>query len=139
MVDKEIYIVRDTWTAATHNSTPGIEKLFYQKLFESSPELKLVFTEDAEANGVKFITMMNTIINRLDDVRKIHEMRNVGKNYTSGILRNQDYTAMKDSLFWALKTKLGDRWTVQVMISWIWFFSVLSYLMRDDRDLRQSA
>ena len=131
MIDDEIQIVQHTWLDIAKHEGPSIGVLFYTKLFEQSPPIKLVLRNDASSHGKKFVSMMNYLIEKLDTSNVIHEARSLGRKYADYGLRTEHYDSIKEALFWALRNKLGDKWTPNVMVSWIWFYSTISCIMKD--------
>ncbi len=131
MIDQEIRIIQDTWSVALKNEDPNIGELFYTRLFENSPQLRTLFNNDVATHSKRFVSMMNYMVNKLEDANLIHEARSVGKKYAEYNVQYEYYECMKEALFWSLRKKLEDRWTPNVMVSWIWFLSILSYIMQD--------
>ena len=131
MVDQEIQIVQHTWLDVAKKEEPHFAELFYTKLFEQSPQFKSIIEQDANFNSKQLISILDYLIEKLDKSCFIEEARTLGKKCAAYGIRNEDYDLIKQAFFLALKTKLKEKWTPTVMVSWIWFYSTISYLMKD--------
>lgn len=131
MIDQEIQIVQQTWFNLAKENDSEIGELFYTRLFENDPHLRNLFRNSISAHGRRFVSMMNYLIIKLDNTSVIHQARSLGRKYAEYGIQNKDYDYIKEALFWTLKKKLGERWTPDVMVSWIWFFSTIGLLMKD--------
>lgn len=131
MIDQEILIVQHTWLDVAKKEGPNFGELFYTKLFELSPQLKMHLKTDLACYSKKLISVLDYLIEKLDNVSVIHEARVLGKKYAHYGIKQEDYANIKEAFFWALKNKLADKWTPTVMVSWIWFYSTLSCIMKD--------
>jgi hemoglobin-like flavoprotein len=130
MIDQEIRIVQDTWSIVRKKEDPSIGVLFYTRLFENSPQLKALFNNDVEIYGERFESMMNYVIDQLNDTNLIPNTRTYMQQYSEYYIQFEHYECMKEALFWSLRKKLEDRWNPNVMVSWIWFLSILGYMMK---------
>ena len=130
MIDEEIKIVRHTWMNVAKEDGPDIGELFYSHLFERYPNLKLIFKHSTPSYSRWFVTMMNCLVNKLNDPNVIHDARSLGKKYAENGIKDEHYEYMREAFFWALRKKLGDQWNPTVMVSWIWFYSTISFIMK---------
>src|SRR4051812_26971049 len=105
MIDQEIQIVQHTWLNVAKKDEPNIGTLFYSRLFENSPPLRVIFKSDASMHGRKFVSMMNYLVEKLDNASLIHEVRSLGKKYAEYGIRSEHYDSIKEALFWALRKK----------------------------------
>lgn len=131
MVDEEIQIVQHTWLDVAKKEEPHFGILFYTKLFEQSPHLKMHLKDDVTSYSKKLISVLDYLIEKLDSASVIHEARVLGKKYAAYGIKTEDYASIKEAFFWALRNKLGEKWTPAVMVSWVWFYSTLSCIMKD--------
>ncbi len=131
MVDQEIQIVQHTWLDVAKKEEPNFGELFYTKLFEQSPQFKTIIHEDPIVNSKQLISTLDYLIEKLDRSCFIEEARSLGKKCAEYGIRNEDYDLIKSAFFWALKTKLQEKWTPTVMVAWIWFYSTISFIMKD--------
>jgi hemoglobin-like flavoprotein len=130
MIDQEINIVRQTWTKLMAEQGSHLAEEFYSRLFENCPHLKETFKDAPEAQVKEFLDNMNHILNQLDHPCMIREMQMLGIKFASYGIKYEDYECIKKALFHALKVKLADQWTPSVMVSWVWFYSTVSHIMK---------
>ncbi len=130
MIDEEIDIIRKTWNKLETEDSESLAREFYSKLFESCGHLQEVFKEDPQTLGKDFLDNIRYIILQLDNPCMVREMQMLGIKYASYGIRYEDYECIKKALFHAIKTQLGDQWTPRVMVSWVWFYSTVSHIMK---------
>jgi hemoglobin-like flavoprotein len=130
MIEQEINIVRQTWKNLITEQGESLATEFYAQLFICCPHLTDVFKDDFATKGKDFIDNMNYIISQLDNPCMIREMQILGIKYASYGIRYEDYECMKKALFHSLKVKLAEQWTPTVMVSWVWFYSTVSHIMK---------
>lgn len=130
MIDEEINIVRQTWSKLTAEKASSVADEFYVNLFQNCPHLAGTLKNDAHEHGKEFIENMNFILFHLDSKHMIREMQMLGIKYASYGIRYEDYECIKKALFHTLKSKLAELWTPTVMVSWVWFFSTVSHIMK---------
>jgi hemoglobin-like flavoprotein len=130
MIDQEINIVRQTWTKLTTEQGESLAEEFYTQLFNNCPHLTEVFKKDFATQGKDFLDNMNYILTQLDNPCMVREMQMLGIKYASYGIRHEDYECLKKALFHALKIKLAEQWTPTVMVSWVWFYSTVSHIMK---------
>jgi len=130
MIDEEINIVRQTWSKLTTENSNSVADEFYKNLFNNCPHLTNTFKNDVNNHGKEFIENMNFILLQLDNKHMIREMQMLGIKYASYGIRYEDYECIKKALFQTLKSKLAELWTPSVMVSWVWFYSTVSHIMK---------
>jgi hemoglobin-like flavoprotein len=135
MVEDEIKIIKETWQDIAKRPGADIEMLLYNRLFEHVPALPPSFQHDLRGHCKKFIVMHNYIINKLDNANFIHDVRSLGKKYSNDGIREEHFEQIKQALLWALKNKLKDEWTPSVMVSWVWYFSMLDCILKDSKKI----
>src|SRR5215216_1679784 len=105
MIEQEIQIVQSTWTDIQRNNDPRFGVLFYNRLFEQEPALKICFKDEVRQETNTFIDELGDLISELNQTRFIHDARSLGKKYTASGIRKEHYETIKHALFWALRSK----------------------------------
>lgn len=108
-------------------------KIFYSKLFEINPEVKILFpsNEDAmvEQEG-KLMMMLTSAVSGLshfDDLTPI--LKNLGKRHATYNVKVYHYDAVGSALIYTLAVGLGNDFTSEVREAWIETYDKMSAIM----------
>ena len=118
MTPEQIDLLQSSWRKS--NTTPSIAELFYAKLFEIDPKLKVLFYGDMQAQQKKFSDTLSMIIEYFGDpialAPKVHALgfRHIGYG-----VRDEYYEPVERALIWALKQSLGDAFDHATEQAWI--------------------
>jgi hemoglobin-like flavoprotein len=131
MIEEEIKIIKESWEDVAKRPGEDINILLYQRLADYAPALPCSYQNDLRGNCRRIIIMHNYLINKLDNANFIHDVRSMGKKYSEEGITPGDLEQIKKAIFWALQKKLQDKWTPSVMVSWVWYFSILESIIKD--------
>lgn len=97
----------------------GHPRFFYDALFRRAPELRTMFREDIEGQGMKFMTTLGIIVSRLnDDASSAEQYLGLGKLHaTLGVERSQ-FEPMGEALMDTLREGLGEDFTPELEAAW---------------------
>ena len=101
--------------------------LFYGRLFEIAPELKLLFRDDMAEQGRKLMMTLGVVVNGLKNfdailpAAKALAMRHVGWG-----VKAADYAPVGEALIWTLDKGLGPDFTAEVKNAWLAAYGALS-------------
>lgn len=125
---------------------PNIEQfglIFYERLFETAPELKSMFGTDIKIQQEKFMKVVDEFVElnmRSAICLPVTENNSEGAiipgAFWSGKLhlaygvRLEDYDTMKAALLWALEKMLGDGYTTEVQDAWSQAYDLIAGSMR---------
>lgn len=111
--------------------------LFYSKLFNENPGIRVLFPKDMTAQNKKLADMLTTIISSInhrdilkknvDDIILKHVIHHIKPEY---------YNVAAKSLLWTLEQGLGTDWNTEVKEAWISCYSSLTEMMNDDVRIR---
>lgn len=59
MIEKEIYMVQQSWNEIKSKKDPEFNKLFCSKLFEISEEIKDLFKTEDSSQSKRFVSMLD--------------------------------------------------------------------------------
>jgi hemoglobin-like flavoprotein len=130
MTSIEIQLVKQSWekvAALDHVFAGG---LFYNRLFETAPHLRLMFRAPIDQQSRKLLTMINYIIKRLDKLETIlDEVAGLARSHVNYGVKEEHYQLVGDALLWTLEQALGADWTPDVNQSWQKCYGLLSTAM----------
>ncbi|MDU9006331.1 globin domain-containing protein [Sedimentitalea todarodis] len=103
---------------------------FYKSLFERAPELREMFREDLEGQGMKFMTTLGVIVSRLnDDASSAEQYLGLGKLHASLGVETAHFAPMGDALMDTLRAGLGDGFTPELETAWRRAYNHVSEMM----------
>jgi hemoglobin-like flavoprotein len=106
--------------------------IFYTKLFELDPTLKVMFKTDIAEQGKKLMTMLGTAVGGLNHLDKIvPAVQELGKRHNDYGVKPDHYNTVATALLYTLETGLGSAWTPEVKEAWIAVYVLLSQTMKD--------
>jgi len=130
MTPEQITLVQSSWqqvlpikdTAAT---------LFYSRLFELDPSLRGLFKGDLAEQGRKLMAMINTVVNRLDQLGPIlGAVEDLGRRHAGYGVKDHHYDTVAEALIWTLGQGLGEGFTPAVKLAWADAYTTLATAMK---------
>ena len=108
----------------------GHPHYFYQSLFRRAPELREMFREDIEGQGMKFMTTLAIIVSRLnDEASSTEQYLGLGKLHATLGVEPAHFAPMGDALMDTLREGLGDAFTPELEAAWRKAYDLVSNTM----------
>lgn len=104
--------------------------LFYQRLFELDPTVRLLFPADLRDQGRKLIKMLQVAVHglsRLDTL--VPTLQELGRRHARYGVANEQYATVGAALLWMLEQGLGEQFTPAVEESWAAAYALLAETM----------
>lgn len=126
MTKDEIATVQESWRSAAPVKYVAAE-LFYVKLFELDPTLKLLFSDHPKMRQRKFLQLMDATVNGLEraDVL-LPVVRELGMRHPLFGDSDEHHGTVGAALMWVLEKCLRRDLTPALRSAWIKTFGVLS-------------
>ena len=105
--------------------------LFYGRLFELDPSLKVLFKGELTEQGRKLMAMIATAVNGLD--RPDHllpAVKNLGARHVGYGVNDEHYDTVGAALLWTLEQGLGAAFTSEVKEAWVVVYTLLATTMK---------
>ena len=105
--------------------------LFYERLFELDPALRLLFKGDLYEQGRKLMSMLAMTakgLGRMDDL--IPAVQKLGERHRGYGVTGDHYATVGAALLWTLSQGLGERFTPEVQAAWSSAYTLLASTMR---------
>ena len=105
--------------------------LFYQRLFEIDPSLRMMFGPDIAQQGRKLVTMLSAVVDglaRLDAL--LPAVNALGQRHGSYGVRPAHYESVGQALLWTLRRGLGPDATAPVIDAWAVAYATLAAAMQ---------
>jgi len=128
---EQIKLVRDSWAQVVPIADKAAE-LFYGRLFELNPSLKVMFKADMTEQGQKLMRMISIAVDNLDKLDEIvPTVQDLGVKHLEYGVKNSDYDTVGAAFLWTLGQGLGDAFTTDVMAAWTDVYGLLASTMQD--------
>jgi hemoglobin-like flavoprotein len=131
MPPESIARVRETWALVAPVADTAAD-LFYRRLFELDPRLRLMFAStDWAAQRRKLVHALNVAVASLD---KIGEMAStleaLGNRHASYGVQASHYDMVGKALIATLEEGLGESWTAEAAAAWKEAYDIVAGAMR---------
>jgi hemoglobin-like flavoprotein len=131
MDDKTKELVTESWAKVLPISEKAAD-LFYGKLFELDPTLKLLFKAPIPVQGKLLMKALDGAISSLNDLGAlVPVLQELGKRHASYGVIEKDYDTVGESLLWTLEQGLGDGFTDEVKAGWTEVYGVVATVMKE--------
>jgi nitric oxide dioxygenase len=104
--------------------------IFYNRLFEVAPQVKMMFPEDMTEQRKKLMATLAAVVNGLTDLPSILPAASaLAIRHVSYGARREHYPVVGAALLWTLEKGLGEAWTPEVANAWTAAYETLSGYM----------
>jgi hemoglobin-like flavoprotein len=130
LTPQQIADVQRTWELCVPIADTAAD-LFYIKLFELDPKLRVLFPSDIKEQKKKLMTMLTAAVRGLKDLGAlVPAVQALGKRHVTYGVKEQDYDTVGAALLDTLEKGLGSNWNPQVKAAWVAVYGVLSGTMK---------
>jgi len=120
LTSEQVKAIQDSFAKVVPISEQAAE-IFYGRLFEIAPAMKLLFRGDMKEQGKKLMAMLTVVINGLSNLEAVLPAASaLAKRHVGYGVKATDY---------ALERGLGEHWTPDVAAAWTAAYTVLSDFM----------
>jgi len=107
-----------------------VGRTFYERLFETNPEIRKLFTGDMESQGERFMDMIGAAVAGLDDLEAlVPVVQRLGARHRKYGVETSHYGAFAEALIWTLEQGLADAFTPEIRTAWVNVYGVLAETM----------
>jgi hemoglobin-like flavoprotein len=94
-------------------------ELFYCRLFELDPSLRLMFKSDMTEQKQKLMVAIALVVTNLEKMDSLlPTVRELGRRHKTYGVRNRHYEIVGAALLWTLEIGLGTGWTAELAEAW---------------------
>lgn len=105
--------------------------LFYERLFELDPSLRLMFAGDIAEQGKKLMTTLKVVVNGLTRLEAlIPAVQALGRRHAGYGVADEHYDIVAEALLWTLHQGLGEYFTPDVAAAWSTAYGILADVMK---------
>lgn len=118
LTSEETRLLRQTFEAIR----PDLEDAsvaFYERLFQRAPHLEEMFRSDIANQGMRFMSAVGLIIDRLESGREASpHLRRLGEGHAALGVEPEHFDPMRDALIETFRVRLGDRFPPEAADAW---------------------
>ena len=104
--------------------------LFYDRLFETTPEVKSLFKGDMEQQKLALMQTLGVVVKGLTAPETIlPAVKSLAERHKDYGVQPDHFTSVGASLLWTLEKGLGDAYTPEVNDAWVAAYTMLSGVM----------
>ena len=104
--------------------------MFYERLFEVAPQIKVMFSADMTEQRQKLMATLGVVVNGLSNLESVlPAVSALAKRHVAYGAKPEHYPAVGSALLWTLEKGLGDTWTKEVADAWAAAYGALSSYM----------
>jgi nitric oxide dioxygenase len=106
--------------------------LFYDRLFETAPEVKPLFKGDMEQQKLALMQTLGIVVKGLTQPETIlPAVKSLAERHKDYGVQPEHFQLVGASLLWTLEKGLGDAYTPDVHEAWVAAYTLLSGVMVD--------
>lgn len=129
MDEKTKVLVQESWQKVVPISDKAAE-LFYGRLFELDPTLKLLFKSPIEIQGKLLMKALDGAVKGLDDLGAlVPVLQKLGARHGPYGVLEKDYETVGSAFLWTLEQGLGEGFTPEVKAAWTEVYGVVAGVM----------
>ncbi|HLH12584.1 MAG TPA: globin family protein [Methylovirgula sp.] len=129
MTPKQIDLVQDSF-AKVAPIADAAATLFYGRLFETTPEVRLLFKGDMQEQGRKLMATLGAVVNGLKNLDAIlPAAKSLAVRHVAYGVKPGHYRPVGEALIFTLEKGLGDEFTPETREAWIAAYGLLSGAM----------
>jgi len=106
--------------------------LFYAKLFDLDPKLRVLFKNDMKEQGRKLMQVISYAVESLERIDEfIPQVRALGARHANYGVEDRDYDSVGEALLWTLEKALSREFTAPTKAAWTAVYNLLAETMKD--------
>ena len=131
MTDEQVRLVQESFDKVRPISEVTAD-LFYKRLFELDPSLRVMFKGDLKEQGKKLMSTLSFAVNglaKLDSI--VGAVEELGRRHVGYGVKTEHYATVGEALLWTLQQGLGDDFTSEVKFAWVEAYGLLAGVMQN--------
>lgn len=138
MSPMKVTLLRDSW----RNIGPfadGFAQMFYDKLFELSPEIERLFRfADMSAQHRNVLVALNLLVDNAPNLNALTPtLAALGRRHACYGVEERHYEVVGRALVWALQRQLGARFDDSARAVWVELYQQVACVMKESAKARE--
>jgi hemoglobin-like flavoprotein len=120
---------------------PLAADLFYARLFELDPQLRLLFKSDIKRQGMTLMTMLSSAVRGLKNPDALFPvLKSLGRRHAVYRVQDSHYAVVAQALLDTLRHALGDEFDDETREAWAAAYALMASVMQiGAREMAQPA
>jgi hemoglobin-like flavoprotein len=129
MTPRQIELVQTSFQKVIPISATAAD-MFYDRLFEVTPDVRGLFPDDLTDQKEKLMVMLTTAVTNLHQLYTVMPaVRALGKRHVDYGVKPEHYALVGGALLWTLEKGLGPDFTPDVRAAWTEAYTALAGVM----------
>ena len=129
MTPKQIELVQTSYKKVVPIAATAAD-LFYDRLFEVTPDLRKLFPQDLAEQKSKLMTMLTTAVTNLHQLYTVlPAVQELGRRHVGYGVKPEHYALVGGALLWTLEKGLGPDFTPEMKAAWTETYTTLAGAM----------
>lgn len=129
MTSEEIGLVQTSFKAVVPIADTAAD-LFYGRLFEIAPQVRLMFPADMAEQKKKLMQMLGVAVANLHQMPTIQAaVEELARRHVGYGVKAEHYGPVGEALIWTLQTGLGPAFTPDVRDAWVKTYGAITSVM----------
>ena len=139
MTEDQIALIQTSW-AQVEPISDTAATLFYDRLFETAPQVRPLFTSDMAEQRRKLMAMIGMVVKALPKLAEIlPNVQALGRRHVAYGAAPEHYAVVGETLLWTLRQGLGESFTPAHEAAWGEAYGILAQTMIDASEERLAA
>jgi len=127
---RDIMLVRTSFSLVSPMQD-AVAQLFYDRLFVTAPDLRILFPDDLSDQKRKLMTMLAAGIGKLHDLSTLTPIiKDLGARHAGYGTTAEHYVLVGNALLWTLEQGLADAFTPETRSAWTKVYELLAATMQ---------
>lgn len=132
-------LVRESFESVLEYSD-SVVLLFYGKLFELAPQVRVLFKNDIRAQAAKLMETLRQLVDALDRFEELGgHLTELGRRHATYNVEQAHYQVLITALTWAFAQALGLEFGRETRTAWEQLLGAVSAVMIDGANAEYSA
>lgn len=130
MTPQQIALVQSSWQQVLPIRSTAAD-LFYARLFEVAPEVRMLFRRDVHSQGAMLMAMLDAVVSglsRLDEL--LPTAQALARRHVGYGVRPAHYDSVGVALLWTLEQGLGPAFSADLRSAWTSAYRMLADAMK---------
>lgn len=129
MTDQEVSLVKSSFSMVVPIADTAAA-LFYNRLFETHPQLKPMFKHDMREQGKKLMATIGTAVAAANKPHVLQPaLEALASRHVKYGVKTEHFDAVGAALIWTLEQGLGPKFTAETREAWIKLFGEITHVM----------
>lgn len=139
MTPEQVDLVQGTFKKVAPIADAAAD-IFYDKLFEISPDARALFPDDMTDQKKKLMQMIGVAVNGLRDLEAVvPAVQALGARHQAYAVKDEHYDQVGAALLYTLGKGLGDDFTPEAEAAWTETYGLLASVMKDAQKAAAAA